>query len=580
MRRSLLIFLALAAGCADPEPTSSPLVAEPGLAEHQGPLTLHEVAMDSCDTPAELVDGLSAQLVDAINCLRPGTLSSIPLGPDIGLLREGRPAYVDARGLDDLLAAADDGDRQMIIRWSYRDVALQHLFWLQDVERNCAVAAPAGLSNHQNGLAIDLNDRGYWEPIMARHGWENRLPNDRVHFDYQRADDVGLGALSLLAFQALWNTNFPDTPIPTSSELDGETYDALSMAPIQGFDLGLCEGGPSPVGPGPVRGPTVAQSAWRGCEIPGPLQGGLAEQVIAAMLCQQPGSLVALRYCAGAGCLTPDANAPPPLEWLGADAHQGLLDASRALDRPLEVGTAFIDVATQRFLSSAASNIGCPSTEGTARSPHNTGLAVRIPGPFDRDEVVDAGFMQSGALLTYIGGDDLTALGVLAFQRLWNLNREDDPIGEDGQIGPQTRGAIDRAPIAGFPEGLCDAPEPEPQPEPDVQPEPSPQPEPDAQPEPDPRPEPDAPEPDSPEPESPEPESPEPESPEPEADGGAPDEGPDDFRIRAPAPGWSALADDDEGCTQAPGRTPSSGWVWLSVMLITLRLRRANRAAR
>lgn len=558
MRRISLIFFALAA-CSDaPEPVA--------LATRTAPLSLAEVAMERCDTPPELVDGLSAQLVDAINCLRPGTLSDIPIGADIGLLRAGRPAYVDARGLDDLIAAADDGDRQMIVRWSYRDVALQHLFWLQDDFRGCAVAAPAGLSNHQNGLAVDLNDWQYWQPIMARHGWANQLPNDRVHFDYQRADDVGLGALSLLAFQALWNKNNPDAEIPTSSELDGETYDALSAAPIEGFELDLCEGGAPPVGPGPVRGPTVAQSAWRGCEIPGPLLGGLAQQVVDAMECEQPGALVQLRYCEGGGCLSPDDDAPP-LEYLGADAHAALLAVSEARGQPIEVGTAFIDVATQRFLSSAASNIACPAADGTARSPHNSGLAVRIPNPIVRPQVADGGFSQNGAVLTFEGGDDLTELGVLAFQKLWNVNREDDPIDEDGLIGPQTRGAIDRAPIAGFPRSLCGV---DPEPEPEGQPEPeAPQPEPEA-----PQPEPEG---AQPEPEAPQPE---PEAPRPDAevvDAGQEDGGGESPQLgpRAPAPGWSALADDD-GCAQAPCGSTGGGWLIAALLLGWRRSRRGG----
>ncbi|MEZ4474923.1 MAG: M15 family metallopeptidase [bacterium] len=452
---ALAAALASLTSCDAPLPPSRP--AELGI--WRAGLTIEETAMETCDTPPELVDGLSRQLVDAINCLRPGTLADIPLGPDIGLLRAGRPAIIDARAVDDLERAAAAGNSQMIVRWAYRDVALQHLFWLQDDFRSCAVAAPAGLSNHQNGLAVDLNDYQAWEPTMARFGFENRLPNDRVHFDYQRADDVGLGALSLLAFQALWNKNNPGQEVPLSAELDGDTYDALSRAPIEGFPRELCDGGPPPVGPGPVRGPTVAQSAWRGCDAPPPLLEGLSVQVIEAMNCLQPEALQRLAVCDQPGCIVADE---PLLPWLGAPARAALLAASGAADRAIPLVAGFRDVTLQHFYASADANIGCPTAEPAARSPLNTGLAVRIRNaPGVGAALADFDFSNAGTgaptVYRYTGddADDLTNLGVLAFQRLWNINRPDDPIDEDGLIGPQTRGAIDRAPIAGFEEGLC-----------------------------------------------------------------------------------------------------------------------------
>jgi hypothetical protein len=427
-------------------------------------LSITDVAAARCDTPPELVDGLSRQLVEAINCLRPGTLADIPLGGDIRLLRAGRPAYIDARGLDSLLDAAAAGNRQMVVRWAYRDVALQHLFWLQDDFRNCAVAAPAGLSNHQNGLAVDLNEHPYWEPLMRREGWENNLPNDRVHFDYSGAEDIGLGALSLLAFQALWNRNHPEDELALSAELDGATYDALSDAPIEGFDLDLCEGGGPPIGPGPVRGPTVAQSAWRGCDAPPNLIEGLSDQIAQSMNCLEDDVLSPLRLCAGAGCL--NIQAPPIVEWLGTGAHESLLALSRELDAPITVRWALRDVALQHFFSSAANNIGCPPASPAGRSDFNSGQAAWLPDYAEyEDALLEADWSNLSTALDHIWAyddEDLTNLNVLAFQRLWNLNRDDDPIDTDGLMGPQTRGAIDRAPVAGFAQDLCGAPDPAP----------------------------------------------------------------------------------------------------------------------
>lgn len=431
----------------------------------QQSVTLDEIARSRCDTPPELVDGLSRQLVDAINCLRPDTLAEIPLGGDIRMLREGRPNFIDARGLDALLDAAAEAGGGMVVRWAYRDIALQHLFWLQDVYQGCAVAAPAGLSNHQNGLAVDLNNFQEWEPVMRRWGWENNLPNDRVHFDYQLVGDIGLGSLSIYAFQALWNANFPDRALPLTGELDGATDAALTDAPIEGFPTDLCADGVPPVGAGPIRGPTIAQQAWRGCEAPAELIEGLTWQIAQSMNCLQPDALAPLSLCSGAGCLTIDG--PPKPEWLAPAAHDALLGISRDRAEPVGVRWAFRDVALQHLFVKQAENIACPGAAASGSSDHNTGLAVNLTAwQALRGDLEAATFVQSDALdaiWLYDGPDaeDLTALNVLAFQELWNLNRAEEPIEADGRIGPQTRGAIERAPIAGFANSICgDPPEP------------------------------------------------------------------------------------------------------------------------
>jgi hypothetical protein len=554
MRRApaSVAFLTLLAGCG--EEASSP---PPPLSARRFAVTIDDVAASTCGTPPELVNGLSRQLVDAINCLRPGTLAEIPEG-DVRMLEADRPAFVDARALDALLDAAAEGDGPLVLKWGYRDVALQQLFWRQDVLQGCAVAAPPGLSNHQNGLAVDVTDRGAideWGPALRRHGWDNHLPNDRVHFDYQRAEDIGLGSLSLYAFQALWNANFPDEPLPLTGELDAATDAALSEAPIEGFPVALCDDEVPPVGVGPIRGPTVGQAAWRGCEPPAELVEGLSWQVADAMNCLEPRALAPLRLCDRAGCL--NLESPPVPEWLATPAHDALLAASREREAPITIRWAFRDVTLQHFFAKAADNIACDSAAPAARSDYNTGLSVFVP----RHPTVAAALLAQGftnedtalpGIFRYAGpdGEDLTSLNVLAFQELWNLNRPGDPIDADGLIGPQTRGAIERAPIDGFPRRLCgDVPAPDAGPPDD-----------------------DA-------------------GPPPEADGGeAPPE--EDARVPAPGPDGGAPGPDDgadggpdlerpsvergaadDGCAQGVGGAPA-----LPGLLLALALRRRRRA--
>jgi hypothetical protein len=418
-------------------------------------VSVDQTAHDTCGTPDALVTGLSRQLVDAINCLRPGTLVDIPLDAVLRMLEAGRPNLIDGRALADLRAAAADGDRQMVVRWAYRDVGLQQLFWLQDAYQGCAVAARPGGSNHQNGLAVDLNDWAYWEPIMRRHGWENNLANDRVHFDYQRVEDIGLGSFSLYAFQELWNLNHPEAPLPTGGALDAETDAALAGAPIEGLARDLCRNG---VPPAAV---SVEQSAWRDCEAPAALARGLSAQVVRTMNCLEPGALVPLDACPG--CVAFDR--PAALPWAGPETEAALRVAARAFGRAIPLHWAFRDVALDHFLTLAAEHLDCPAAPGAAHGALGTGLGVEARDAAPERALANAGFVPvpaDGAHVHRVAGEDRTSLSVQAFQRLWNLNRADAPLEEDGRIGPATRAAIAQSPLAGFADEPCPAVEPPP----------------------------------------------------------------------------------------------------------------------
>lgn len=402
------------------------------------------------ETPGELLDGLSNQLVDAINCIRPGTLSDLPDG-NWQMLSPLRPALIDARGVDDLMEAAESRDTSMIIRWAYRDIALQNLFFLWTL-KGCDFAAPPGLSNHQNGLSVDLNDPGDWRGTMERFGWENNLPNDRPHFDYVLADDEGLATLSILAFQALWNHNRADAPLALTGEFDEATEQALGDTPLRGFQRGLCEG-PRPDLPD-LRGPTVAQAAWRGCDAPVDLFDGLSSEIAEVMRCVEPDRFVPLNLCGGPGCLS--IAAPPKPEWLEVNTHAAAVRASELAGEPLSVEWAFRDPALAWFLYGARDNLSCPSTDRPpAASAYTTGRALALaPGASGRVQsaLSDVGFMPIDEAdgWVYPNGDDLRPLAVYAFQALWNHNRPDDPLDLDGQIGPATQWALDRSPVGGF----------------------------------------------------------------------------------------------------------------------------------
>ncbi|MCA9541910.1 MAG: D-alanyl-D-alanine carboxypeptidase family protein, partial [Myxococcales bacterium] len=415
--------------------------------------------VDGDETPHALIDGLSAQLIGAIDCLRPGTLSELP-GRDWQPWDPARNYLVDARGVDDLLAAAAEGAAPLVIKWGYRDVAIQHLFYLW-TQRSCDFAAPPGLSNHQNGLSVDVIEPERWHDTLRAHGWEDNLPTDRPHFDYALAEDEGLAALSLFAFQALWNLNHPDEPLPLTGEFDMATEAALSASPIGGFATGLCDAGAPPVEAPPSRGPSVAQAAWRGCDVPVVLIEGLGAQIAAVMQCAAPDAVAPLRLCAEAGCLS--LAAPPQPEWLDAATQDALLAVSTRLGRPIALRRGARDPALATFEYGARTNLSCPSSEpAPGNGVHDTGTAVEVLDP-DGDigpALLEAGFVPTEnddeGGYAFAAGVDQRTLAVYAFQVLWNANRADDPVAEHGVLDAATRAAIGRAPLAGFATVPCD----------------------------------------------------------------------------------------------------------------------------
>jgi len=443
---------------AGPEPPPPPPVIE---GETIGEHVAHTCFNEGDDTPDELLDGLSPQLVRAINCVQPGTLGDLPDG-NWQMLDPRRPALLDARAIDDLVAATREREPPLVIRWAYRDVALQHLFYLWTLD-GCDYAARPGQSNHQDGLAVDLDRPGEWRDAMRRHGWEDNLPNDRPHFDYVRAEDLGLGPLSLVAFQALWNLNVPDRALALSGIYDAATAEALSDSPLRGFPLSLCE---DEAGRPP---PTVGQAAWNGCDVPPSLVEALSAQIAEVLQCAAPGSLASLDVCADAGCVV--INGPPKPEWLEARTYDAVVAASRRVGGPIPLDWGWRDPATGWFLRSAWERHRCGDPVGPAEHPLGEGRALRLAPGAPRavaDALVAEGFRwdAGAAVYRFDGGADLRALGVLAFQRLWNANHPGEPLATDGRLGPTTRAALDRAPPGGFERIPCERGGPEPGPVP------------------------------------------------------------------------------------------------------------------
>ncbi|HAZ46874.1 MAG TPA: peptidoglycan-binding domain 1 protein, partial [Cyanobacteria bacterium UBA11371] len=95
-----------------------------------------------------------------------------------------------------------------------------------------------GLSNHQSGLALDVEDAAGWEPFLERHGWRRLMPQDPVHFDYLGSGTRDIRATAVRAFQQLWNLNNPNRLLAADGTYGPQTQRALNESPIKGFPNG------------------------------------------------------------------------------------------------------------------------------------------------------------------------------------------------------------------------------------------------------------------------------------------------------------------------------------------------------
>jgi N-acetylmuramoyl-L-alanine amidase len=180
-----------------------------------------------------IVNGLSQQLIYQINLIVPNALVSFDdLNVELG---DAAFPFVPPAGKEALRKAIEKRGIKMVVNSAYRTLAQQMLLYNNRSENDNPVAPP-GRSNHQSGLALDIEDRDGWESFLAPLGWEP-LRNDPPHVDYQGAGARDLRSTTILAFQKLWNKNHPNSKIDEDGEFGPNTEAALNKSPSMGFAI-------------------------------------------------------------------------------------------------------------------------------------------------------------------------------------------------------------------------------------------------------------------------------------------------------------------------------------------------------
>ncbi|MBD2314479.1 peptidoglycan-binding protein [Desertifilum sp. FACHB-1129] len=185
------------------------------------------------DAPGEstaIANGLSQQLIHQINLILPNALVSCE-GFNVDL-EDAAFLLVQPPAQQALHRAIQERGKTMLVNSGYRTLAQQMLLfnWLNGIS---PVAEP-GKSNHQSGLAIDIEDPRGWEPYLIRHGWYP-LAGDPPHFDFDGGGIQDIRRTAILAFQKLWNENHPTEKISEDGAYGPQTAKALNRAPANGF---------------------------------------------------------------------------------------------------------------------------------------------------------------------------------------------------------------------------------------------------------------------------------------------------------------------------------------------------------
>lgn len=188
----------------------------------------------SCDTG--LARGLSLQLIAKMNRMIKTPILVEIVHPLIDASGQQLNAYLQPAAANSLKLAVAERNSPMIINSMLRTTVQQHIIRTQYEQGLCGItaAAPPGRSNHEQGLALDIEDPYGWEPYLERHGWAKLGQWDDMHFDYWdgRTD---VAKLQIFAFQQLWNQYNPNDLIAVDGTYGPTTASKIQKSPIDGW---------------------------------------------------------------------------------------------------------------------------------------------------------------------------------------------------------------------------------------------------------------------------------------------------------------------------------------------------------
>lgn len=193
----------------------------------------------SCSTAG--LKGLDRQLIAEINELSPNALVDFrDLNVNCG---SGVWSFLQLPAKKALAKAIAARGKKIAINSAYRTIAQQQVLFNHYKAGKCGIqiAAQPPKSNHQSGLAIDIEDYSGWKPFLEQYGWKWLGESDRVHFDFVGGGTKDIRNLAVKAFQHVWNANNASDKIAVDGLFGNETEKRLNNSYVEGFGISFQE---------------------------------------------------------------------------------------------------------------------------------------------------------------------------------------------------------------------------------------------------------------------------------------------------------------------------------------------------
>jgi hypothetical protein len=209
--------------------------------------TVGEAVSATCTTAS--VKGLSQQIIAEGQCFQPNAYVEIPKMSNVSFGPNVFP-FLEKPARDALVSALEaNPGKSMSVNSMLRTVAQQYLLyrWYKLGKCGIGLAAKPGNSNHETGLAMDINEYSTWKTPLQSRGFKWYGSGDKVHFDYTGAGAVDYKGVDVEAFQRLWNLNHPEDLIDEDGAWGPQTEARMKKAPAAGFEKGsTCAPQPEP----------------------------------------------------------------------------------------------------------------------------------------------------------------------------------------------------------------------------------------------------------------------------------------------------------------------------------------------
>lgn len=145
--------------------------------------------------------------------------------------------YMQPLAYQALTIAIEKRSQPLVINSCLRTIVQQRMLRRQFEMKICGIKAAAipPLSNHQSGLAIDIENAIAWRPYLERFNWRWLGAFDPMHFDFKGKGSANLGKLQILEFQKLWNKHNPQNLLTPDGIWGVKTAQAVDNSPCNGF---------------------------------------------------------------------------------------------------------------------------------------------------------------------------------------------------------------------------------------------------------------------------------------------------------------------------------------------------------